>query len=108
MRMWQAAGIGLVLGVAGTLGLGAIGRTELPVGPFFQANNQEIINTSQIQTANFVRWGQQQGPTRWAIQLTFENGKEDVVLFDTDEQARGAWKKLQGLLGVEGIAPPEK
>ena len=108
MKTWQVASAGLVLGVAATMGIGAIGHTDQPVGPYFQVTSQEIVNTSHVQTAHFLRMVEAapHSPPRWVIQLSFENGKEEMVEFDTDDQAKAAWGKLQVLLGVEVIAPP--
>ena len=113
MKTWQAASVGLVLGVGATLGVGAIGHSDVPVGPYFQVNSQEIVNTTHIQTANLVRSVQANGTgpnasPRWMIQLSFENGKEDMLAFDTDDQAKETWRKLQGLLGVEQVAVPRE
>ena len=56
MKTWQAASAGLGIGIAATMGIGAIGHTEQPVGPYFQVTSQEIVNTSHIQTAIFCGW----------------------------------------------------
>jgi hypothetical protein len=113
MKTWQAASIGLVLGVAATAGIGAIGHSDQPVGPYFQVNSQEIVNTSHIQTASLAKEVQLYGtatkkPEQLMIILTFENGKNETLLFDTNDEAQGAWRKLRVLLGVEMVVPAEK